>query len=61
MRYLALLLCLSCATVPTRPAPDPEQMPEGRRKCRAMCAKVGRAFEEYRYNGDCVCKAEGDL
>lgn len=56
------VLFSGCTTVPVRPSPTPEQMPQGRQECRALCASYGRQYLEYRYNGDCVCKSlAGDM
>lgn len=65
MKYLiiATLLftaCVATQTVLRNPdgtvAPDPESMPEGRQICLNMCRKIGREYQEYRYDGKCVCR-----
>ena len=52
------LLFTACVTAGSnaRPSPTPEQMPEGRKVCAELCAEHKREFQEYRYNGDCICK-----
>lgn len=56
-KYIAAVLLFSCATTETMPAPTPEQMPQGRVLCKAMCASYGREYREYHYDGKCICKS----
>ncbi len=63
MKYLIAVLLTNCATVqsPEGYLPTPEQMPQGRVQCRALCASYAREYVEYRYDGKCVCRGEGSL
>lgn len=60
MRLLFILLCLSCATVPTADGDCPRSMTDaeqrdGYYRCRAECASWGRDVIEYRRDCACVC------
>jgi hypothetical protein len=41
---------------PYGPMPLPEEMASGRVQCRALCSSWGRDYDQYTYEGACVCK-----
>lgn len=56
--FVVMLLALnsSCVTVDNElKKPLPEEMPQGRQVCKALCSSYGRDFQEYRPDGKCVC------
>ena len=58
---ITLLVNASCATTGEALRPTPEQMPEGRQICRALCSSYGRDYKEYRTDGKCVCQPLNDV
>ena len=48
---------LSCATTGEAERPTPEQMPQGRVICQALCASYGREYKEYHRDGKCECRS----
>lgn len=52
MRWLIVFAIVSCVSMPK---PLPEDMPQGREICKALCASYARDYLEYRYDGKCVC------
>lgn len=56
---IAGMLIVACAhDEHVDPKPLPEQMPQGREICKALCASYRRPYQEYRYDGKCVCGSQ---
>lgn len=60
---LAVLVLSGCVIGPERrrmgpygPAPLLEEMPAGRLQCKMECGALGRGFQEYTYDGACICQ-----